>query len=114
MKDKSPESPSKLRLELQALAGQQDIPKVPLWKMRGYYKKGQLVRRRRTRMESRQQADKKYGMGLVMKEVSLDDKNWHHVEVYWQAMGKKVVEKKSDIERVVQKVEQVVLPQRKK
>ena len=82
---------------------------TPTWTLPGFYKKGELVRRRQTRVESRATVDKKYGIGLVTKEICKDGK-WLWVEVYWQAMNTKVVEKKNDVERVLKKVERVILP----
>lgn len=86
--------------------------KTPLWRSKGYYKKGDLVRRRRTRHQTREEVDKDYGLGIVIEEDQDRDRSWSLVWVFWQGRNQRLVQSKGDVERVLQKVEQVVLPKR--
>lgn len=115
MPKKPREALSQAPTELQELLAFRDggTARPPLWKRKGHYKKGMLVRRRRTRQETREQADERYGLGIVIREVERMGE-WTHVEVHWQGLKTKVIEHKNDVSRVIQKVEKVVLPQRTK
>jgi len=113
------------------------MPKPHLCNKKSYYKKGQMVRHRVTRHLNREVMDKRYGLGIVLREIhreqvlkhlwnteltkipggaywAEDPDNWNYVEIYWIKMKRKTITRKADIERSLQKVEHVTLPQRKK
>lgn len=89
-----------------------EASKTPRWKQEGFFKKGQLVRRRRTRTETRDQADSKWGLGVVVCEVSALGESLH-VKIYWQGLKRSTVEMKNNVERAALVVEKITLPKTK-
>lgn len=86
-----------------------ETTKAPKWKSEGYFKKGQLVKRRRNRHQSEDKVYKKYGLGIVIEEVKHLGE-WTHVLVHWQGINARKVELKKNVRRASWTVESVVIP----